>query len=44
MSKKNPNKTKDSVRYGLYRILAFVLAGLMVAGTVTAVVFYIIAK
>ena len=44
MSKKNPNKTKDSVRNGLYRILALVLAGLMVAGTVTAVGFYIIAK
>ena len=44
MSKKNPNTTKDRVRNGFYRILALVLAGLMIAGTVTAVILYVIAK
>lgn len=44
MSKKNPNKNQGGMRYGLYRVLALVLAGLMVAGTVTAVIFYVIAK
>ena len=44
MNKSNQNKNRDRVRNGLYRALAFILAGLMIAGTVTAVIFYVIAK
>lgn len=44
MSNKNAKKTKDNVRMGLYRVLALVMAGLMVAGTVAMVIFYVTAK
>lgn len=44
MSNKNAKKTKDTVRMGLYRVLALVMAGLMVAGTVAMVIFYVTAK
>ena len=43
MSKAHQNKN-GGARSGLYRALAFLLAGLMIAGTVTAVIFYVIAK
>ncbi len=44
MSKENQNKNRGNMRNCFYRALAFILAGLMVAGSVTAVIFYIIAK
>ncbi len=44
MSKENQNKNRGNMRDGFYRALAFILAGLMIAGSVTAVIFYIIAK
>lgn len=44
MGNKNVKKTKDTVRMGLFRILAFVMAGLMIAGTVAMVIFYVTAK
>lgn len=44
MGNKNMKKTKDTVRIWLFRILALVMAGLLIAGTVAMVIFYVTAK